>query len=133
MYDLYRVINGKKDFLRMKNKLTELEAIATKVTPVLSDMPKGGSPNPKDDAWAKFVDYKEKVQGQMERYLQDCIDLETELEAIVNGDVRVCLKYRYIDDLSIGEIATKTGYSSRNVDRLLSKGRLMYEKFYNCK
>lgn len=127
---LYRVINGRREYERMRDKVFELEAIAEKITPTLSQMPRGNSGNPKDDAWAKLIDYKTECEWLLSVYLNDCQELEHELQVIRDDTIRVAMQYKYIDGMTVESIAEKMGYTPRNISYCLAKGRKIYEKYY---
>lgn len=127
---LNRVRNGWQEFHRLSEKVEELEALATRVTPVLSDMPKGKSPKPKDDVWAMLADYKDQCEAEIRWYLKASQELEKELSIIYSPNIRTAMKYRYIDCLKVEDIADTMGYEIRSVRRFLAKGREIYLKEY---
>jgi len=122
---LNRVRDNKDAYIRLLTKVEELETLATRITPVLSDMPKGGS-SIIDDKWAKLIDYKAKLASKLGEYLCDCAELEKELECIRNPRIRTAMKYRYIDCMKIEDIADKLEVDLRYVYRLLKKGKEIY-------
>lgn len=128
--DINRVIDGRAEYDRMLLKVEELKTMAEKMTPVLSDMPKGGN-HTLEDTWIKLADYKSELQFKMSAYIQDCMELENELECIRNDNIRTAMKYKYIDGLTIEKIADIMIYDTRQIDRYLHTGRSIYERFYN--
>lgn len=126
---LNRVLYKQNEYKRLLVKIEELEAIATRVTPILSDLPKGGSSTP-DDRWSKLVDYKLQLQACLDQYAQDCIELEDELECIKSERVRVAMKYKYIDGLSVERLAECLETDERYAYKLLARGRKIYEETY---
>ena len=126
---LNRVRDGYFEYKRMLNRVQELEAIATKITPVLSDMPKGGSGN-QDDKWARLADYKAKVQDKLNQYLLDCEELEEELDCIRSPRIRAAMKSKYIDVMQTDDIARLIETDERYVYKLLARGRKIYEETY---
>jgi len=124
---LNRVRNGKKEYERLLARVEELKAIAEKITPVLSDMPKGGS-KAKDDTWATLADYKTKLERKLEEYIKDSIELEQEIDEAINSQrIRTAMKYRYVNCLKGADIAERMNYDQRTISRLLCTGRNLYE------
>lgn len=127
---LNRVRNSWREYKRLSEKLEELEAIATRITPVLSDMPKGNSFRPKDDTWAELADYRDKCDEEIRWYLKASKQLEEELKCITNQNIRTAMAYRYIDCYKLEDIAATMSYEVRQVKRYLSKGKEIYIKEY---
>jgi len=127
---LSRVISSKHEYERLRRKVEELEALAERVTLPLSPLPKGGGSNLVDENWAKLIDYKNKCAWLLVLYEAEARELEEELECIRNPNIRTAMKYRYIDDLTVEEIAERMSYSTRNIDRFLNTGRRIYYGYY---
>lgn len=127
---LNRVRWGWQEFNRLSLKVEELESLAQKITPTLSDMPKGNSPHPKDDTWATLIDYRTMCEEVIRQYLKDCKDLEEEMECIRSERIRTCMKLYYIDRYSQCRIADIMNYTERAIRSFLSKGRKIYYETY---
>lgn len=127
---LSRVINGKREYERIKLKVEELESVAERITLSLSPLPRGGGAKLVDDNWAKLVDYKNKCAWLLVMYEAEAKELEEELECIRNTNIRTAMKYRYIDDLTVDTIAERMSYSTRTIDRFLNTGRRIYYATY---
>jgi len=127
---LNRVRNGKIEYERLMARVAELEALATRITPVLSDMPKGGT-SMTDDKWAKLIDYKQQLLERIGQYLTDCVELEKELECIRSQRIRTAMLYRYIDCMNVEAIADALDTDLRYTYKLLSKGRKIYDERYS--
>lgn len=126
---LNRVVSGKLEYERMLARVEELEALATRVTPVLSMTPGGGS-QLKDDTWAQLMDYKASLTDKIQQYLRDCDMLEHELECIRNPKIRTAMQYRYINGFLVEQIARAMNYDERNIYILLRKGKSIYADTY---
>lgn len=126
---LNRVREGKIEYYRLLRRVDELKALAEKVTPTISDMPKGGN-HTTEDTWVELADYKSRCEFQLKTYIADCASLEEELDCIRNPDIRTAMKYRYIDCLQVDEIMDLMHYERRWTYKLLSRGRRIYAKYY---
>lgn len=126
---LNRVRDAHAEYKRLIAKVEELDAIATRVTPVLSDMPKGGS-SQMDDKWARLIDYKQKLNDKLNEYLDNCAQLEEELGCIRNPKIRTAMKCRYVDCLTVEETADMIESDERYTYRLLKTGKKIYEEVY---
>jgi len=129
---LNRVRTGWAEFKRLTDKIEELEALAEKVTPTLSDMPKGGF-HSKDDTWAMLADYRDACKEQLHMYLKDCEELEKELNCIKSDAIRTTMKCRYVNKMTIEDIASTTCYNYRTIQKHLAKGRKIYCEVYDDK
>jgi len=128
---LNRVRDGKKEYERLLFRIEELKAIAERITPVLSDMPKGGS-KAKDDTWAMLADYKTKLEDKIEQYVKDSTALDLEIDGCINSQrIRTAMKYRYINCLNVASIAERMNYDARTISRLLRTGRNIYEEYFS--
>lgn len=128
--ELNKVRNGYSELQRLTLKIQELEALATKVTPVLSDVPKGSGNSSKDDVWARLTDYKMECQARLDSYLASSKELEQELKCIHNANIRTAMCYYYIDMIKQETIADLMHYSPRQVRNILSKGRKIYSESF---
>ena len=126
---LNRVRNARFEYVRLLQKVEELETIATRTVPVLSQTPESrGSLRLQDDTWAKLADYKESCKEALNKYLTDCKELEKELECIKSPRIRTAMRYRYIDSFRITDIATAMGYEQRQIRRFLRTGEKIYSE-----
>jgi len=130
MSRLTRVVDGWYEYQRLREKVAQLTSIAEKITPQLSDMPHASSSKSKDETWAALIDYKNKCQNALAQYYKDCKDLDEELNVIQNPEIRIAMKYKYIDRQSAEKIARKINFDVRTVYRFLKTGRRIYEDVY---
>ena len=121
----------KAEYERQLETLEELETIAESITPHLSKVPPSGSHRPKDDAWARLADQRSVVQEDLSYYLRVREELETELMTLIRKpSIRTAMLYRFINCLSIDEIAEKMKYDPRNVYYLIRSGKNIYLDWY---
>ena len=127
---LNRVRNSYHEARRLLLKVEELENLATKMTPVYSNTPKGDSQTLKDDSWAKLIDYKMLCEERVREYLDSCRELEDELRCIRSDNIRTAMKYYYVDHKKQETIAEIMGYSEREIRYYLQRGRKIYTEAY---
>ena len=130
MERLNRVRTSYAEASRLLLKVEELENLATKITPVLSQTPKGSSGGYKDDSWATLIDYKMTCEEVISEYIKSSMELDEELDCIRNRNIRTAMKYYYIDRKKQETIAELMGYSDREIRYYLQKGRQIYCEVY---
>ncbi len=128
---LNRVRRDKVLFERLENRVAYLEALAERMTPVLSGLPKAVARHGQtDDTWAALADYKKELDIALHQYIIDCSVLEQELNCIKSTRVRAAMLYRYVDLYTVSRIADRMSMNERSVYKLLKRGRIIYEKHY---
>lgn len=127
---LNRVRNGRAEYLRLIDRVNELEAIAEKTTATLTGMPRGGD-HQADDTWAALIDYRDRLTHSLKQYMKDCEELEEELNCILSPSIRTAMLFRYINGSTVEEIAEQMNYSVRQVYNLLGTGRRIYARCYD--
>ena len=125
---LNRVQKLRQEYIRAEEKLEELETLATHITTRLSDMPKNAPASDLASILAALADHREKYAGIVKRYLDNCDQLERELNAIRNPAIRTAMIRRYVDGMKVEDIAEAMHYERSWVYRLLNKGRKIYSK-----
>lgn len=130
---LNRVRDSYAELRRLADKVEELETIATKITPVLSPTPRSDSPMPKDEIWARLIDYKAMCEEKLTDYIKASTELEEELTCIRSKNIRTAMNYYYVDRRKQYEIANAMGYSDREIRYFLQKGRQIYEEAFKSK
>jgi chromosome segregation ATPase len=110
---------------QVKSKLDEIErlrSLETKITPTLSDMPKGGGVSNKIEFVTERID---EIERQMSDELKDLVDTRAEIEAAIQGIdaavYRELLERRYIYGEHWEQIAVDMSYDYRWVLRLHGK------------
>lgn len=128
---LNRVRNGRAEYLRLIDRVSELEAIAEKTTTALTGMPKGSGRHT-DDSWAALIDYRDSLSHSLREYIRDCEDLTQELMGCLDSPaIKTAMLYRYVNGSTVEQIADRMNYSVRQVYNLLSAGKQIYVRCYD--
>ena len=130
---LNRVRDMRFEYLRLEQKVEELTALAEKITPVISGMPKAQGKSKTEDIWAKLADYKTMCAQKIEEFIDESEVLEKELSVIKDPRIAAVMKCRYVDCLSIETIAIVMHYDKRTIFRYLDKGKKIYAQYYSEK
>ena len=116
-------------------KLEEYErvmALGTRITPILSDMPKGVSDNntSKVESTAiKLADLLESIELEY-RALLDLYNRAHEIiEVIDNPTYRAILTDYFLNNMTLEQVADRTNYSARNIYYLLKQAK---KEYYIC-
>ena len=91
---------------------------ATAVTPVLSDMPKGGGADKIQNAVCRIADIEADINREIDRQIDLRERIETAICAIPDGRLRDLMRYRYIDGLTWEQIAVEMHYSYVHICRM---------------
>lgn len=91
---------------------------ATAVTPVLSDMPKGGGTDKIQNAVCRIADIEQQINREIDRQIDLRDRIETAICAIPDGRLRDLMRYRYIDGLTWEKIAVEMEISYQWVCKL---------------
>lgn len=95
---------------------------ACKITPVYTDMPKQTSGDNKlQTAIEKLLEEDQRLAEKITEYLTTKKEIEAEIETVSEDRLKVILKYRYIDNMTMEQIADEMGYSYRNICYLHKK------------
>jgi hypothetical protein len=110
---------------QIKSKMDEIERLkswGTKITPTLSDMPKGGDSSNKIEIMTERID---EIERQMSEELQRLVNTRAEIEIAIQGvdeeTYREVLERRYIIGEHWEQIAVNMDYDYRWVLRLHGK------------
>lgn len=121
----------KPEYTRLTYRVEELQSLAEKVTKSFSLAPSRGSNVKQDDTYVKLIEYKDKQADKIKKYLEDCEELEEEIDGLLADPVtRAIMKARYLDGEKVEEIAERNYYDVRTVYRILKKGKILYEQMY---
>ena len=116
MVNLYRMRLLIRQTVKVQWKLEHEQARATKITTVLTGMPRGGSGHDQvSDGAIKITELKEAYQdtiGELERMRAELDPLISNLE---RGDDRAIMRLRYIKGFSPEDIAEAIGRTPRYV------------------
>ncbi len=108
---------------RINSKIQQvsvLNALATKCTSTLSDMPKSATPNHSslEETICKIIDLENEINRDIDRL----VDLKREITSVINGvsntEYQMILEKRYLCLESWEQIAAAMGYEYRYVHKL---------------
>ena len=110
---------------RIRNKLDNIErlhSIETKITPTLSDMPKGGGQENKiESATESIIEIQSQIADEIRQLTFTRSEIENAIRAVPDENYRELLELRYIDGLTWEKIAVKMNYTYRWVCTLHGK------------
>ena len=118
---------------RINNKLEELDqlyALATKVTPTLSQ-DKGSGFNVSDkvgNVTAKIVDMKDEINNDIDRYLNLKRDIITKLDQLNDERYYTLLHMRYVHRKKFDVIANEMGYDYQSIINMHGRALQEFEK-----
>lgn len=96
-------------------KLEECEkwrALAEKITPTISDIPKGQSGgNRTENAIEHIIKLEQEINTQIDRLINVREQIENIIRTVPDYPLQMLLKYRYIAGYTWEEIAVKMNYS----------------------
>ena len=102
----------RREIESLKERRARIMADLTRVTQVISGMPRGGSGDDKLlKAMAKLDDIDRELGETVDRYIDTCSGILTDIEGLADSTAREVMRLRYVDGLSWGRIARKTHYS----------------------
>lgn len=106
---------------RLEDKIKELDHRVCKIkSPVLSDMPKGGTPVTMEDLIADKMEIEERIERLKNRglkYKREILEQIDEIDDIRHAEI---LESFFIDCKTFDQIAEENGYTVRHVIRLYS-------------
>jgi uncharacterized protein Yka (UPF0111/DUF47 family) len=124
----------KKAFLnRYREAINEIDSIteemarirsnAMRITPVITDMPKGGySVNNKlQEAIEQLEACANRIQPKVNRLHEEMLMVEKVIDAVTDKTLQQLLRYKYINGYGFEVIAVKMNYSWRHTIRLHGK------------
>ncbi len=112
---------------RINSKLEQVEslnALATKATSTLSDMPK--SPNrgssKLEDTIVKIIDLQEEINRDIDKLVDLKYEIVSTINKIVDKEIQVILEKRYLCFETWEKIAVDMSYDIRHIHRLHNRG-----------
>ena len=88
--------------------------LATRVSPNLSGMPRGGGEGGTQGAVAKIVDLETEINAEIDKLVDERKRIEAAIRKINDPTLRILLEYRYIGGKSWEEVAVTLGYTYRH-------------------
>lgn len=106
----------------MKSIKAQIAALEAKLFyakhPKIDGMPKAASNGDGSDMIVRYLDLKDRYEKLYMNLVMKIESLEKELPALTRNQ-RLAVRYRYIQGLSISEVANRMSYTERQVHRLL--------------
>ena len=98
----------------------QMNALATKVTTVISDMPKspGGSTSRLEDTIVKILEFEEEIRTRVDTLVSLKSQIASTIEAVPQEQCRLILTKRYLSHKTWEDIAHDLDYDLRWVHRL---------------
>ena len=121
----------KKDYeiLALEEAVLRQETLLTRVTPILSDMPRGGSDGDKmADGIAKLVELRDKINAKIDAICLEKSIVMSNINKIHDSSYRTILYERYINYRTFEEISTLLHYSYFHTCKLHGYALQEYEK-----
>lgn len=132
-YDIQEIEIKKRSLKRYKKNLACIDRLEKKLdclnekiksinSPVLSDMPRGGSPVKLEDLLSDKIELEERINQLKYKSKNLKQELLEEIDSL--GDSQRCeiLEAFFIEGVPLNDIAERTGYTIRHVYRLYSEG-----------
>lgn len=126
--ELKNYTHNKKRINILLDELEELKTKATKITTILSDMPRANGNN--DKIGTIVADIIKNVEETAEKIK----DLEIQEKEIKNNIEKMeqpmqnALYAKYINNKTVAEVSVEINYSYEQTKRILKKGNKLYEK-----
>lgn len=113
-------IKAKKRFDRISDTMLEVMSYATKITPLLSDMPKGG--NGFGNKIERAIERLDSLAGDLEeqavRMREAMKQVQSAIQTVPDETLQLLLELRYINSYTWEQIAVKMNYSYVHICRL---------------
>ena len=95
--------------------------LATRVSPNLSGMPRGGKGGGTQGAISKIVDLETEINAEIDKLVEKRKEIEGIIRAVEDNILRTLLEYRYINGKKWEEIALMMGYDYRYILKIHGK------------
>lgn len=118
-----------KSYIHANDKINDLideiellRSKALKVTPTLSDMPKGSGSSDKSGVIDKYLDMVSDLEREIKRLYETKREVEYLISTVDDWTVERVMRLRYIDGMKWEDICCKINYSWQGVHNLHNKG-----------
>ena len=95
--------------------------LATRVSPNLSGMPRGGGGGGTQGAISKIVDLETEINAEIDKLVEKRKEIEGIIRAVEDSTLQTLLEYRYINGKKWEEIAFMMGYDYRYILKIHGK------------
>ena len=95
--------------------------LATRVSPNLSGMPRGGGGVGTQGAISKIVDLETEINAEIDKLVEKRKEIEGIIRAVEDSTLQTLLEYRYINGKKWEEIALMMGYDYRYILKIHGK------------
>ena len=95
--------------------------LATRVSPNLSGMPRGGGGGGTQGAISKIIDLETEINAEIDKLVDKRKEIEGIIRAVEDSTLRALLEYRYINGKKWEEIALMMGYDYRYILKIHGK------------
>ena len=95
--------------------------LATRVSPNLSGMPRGGGGGGTQGAISKIIDLETEINTEIDKLVDKRKEIEGIIRAVEDNILRTLLEYRYINGKKWEEIALMMGYDYRYILKIHGK------------
>ena len=97
-------------------QIERLYSLETKITPTLSDMPKGGgSENKIEIITERIEDIRKQIAAELGQLLAVRNEIETAIQNVKDESFRELLELRYIGGFTWEQVAVRMNYTFRNI------------------
>lgn len=115
----YQYLNQRINRLLLEQQ--QWRELATRVSPNLSGMPRGGGRGGAQGAISKIVDLETEINAEIDKLVEKRKEIEGIIRAVEDNILRTLLEYRYINGKKWEEIALMMGYDYRYILKIHGK------------
>lgn len=115
----YQYLNQRINRLLLEQQ--QWRELATRVSPNLSGMPRGGGRGGAQGAISKIVDLETEINAEIDKLVEKRKEIEGIIRAVEDNILRTLLEYRYINGKKWEEIALMMGYDYRYIFKIHGK------------
>lgn len=115
----YQRINQRVNCLLLEQQ--RWRELATRVSPNLSGMPRGGGGGGTQGAISKIVDLETEINAEIDKLVEKRKEIEGIIRAVEDSTLQTLLEYRYINGKKWEEIALMMGYDYRYILKIHGK------------
>lgn len=115
----YQYLNQRINRLLLEQQ--QWRELATRVSPNLSGMPRGGGGGGTQGAISKIVDLETEINAEIDKLVEKRKEIEGIIRAVEDSTLQTLLEYRYINGKKWEEIALMMGYDYRYILKIHGK------------